>query len=88
MTNKAYHISFVFDQRTPGVITMPGKDPEDATANLMKLMEAFENVEVMQIIDLAEIPFLQRMHDAQNSVMEDDDEVIGDNVIKFEPKPN
>jgi hypothetical protein len=89
MTNKAYHISFVFDQRQPGVITIPGKDPEDAISNLMKLMESFNNVEVMNVIDLAEIPFLQHIHDAQNAVMEDgDEETAGDNVIKFEPKPN
>lgn len=89
MAKKAYHISFVFDQKQPGVITIPGDNPDDAVENFMKMMEHFNNVEVMNIVDLAEIPFLKAIHDAQNQVVEDEDEeVLSDNVIKFEPKPN
>lgn len=89
MAKKAYHISFVFDQKQPGVITIPGDDPDNAVENFMKLMEQFNNVEVMNIVDLADIPFLKAIHDAQNDVVEDEDEEnLGDNVIKFEPKPN
>ena len=85
---KAYHISFVFDQKQPGVITVPGETADAATENFMKMMEHFNNVEIIQIVDLAEIPFLKRIHDAQEKEEEETEESLSNNVIKFEPKPN
>lgn len=86
---RAYHISFVFDQKQPGVITIPGETADAATENFMKMMEHFNNVEIIQIVDLAEIPFLKRIHDAQKENEEEEtEESPGDNVFKFEPKPN
>ena len=85
---KAYHISFVFDQKQPGVITVPGETADAATENFMKMMEHFNNVEIIQIVDLAEIPFFKRIHDAQEKEEEETEESLSNNVIKFEPKPN
>ncbi len=66
---KAYHISFVFDQPQPGIITIPGANKDEALANFHKQMEQFSNVQVFQVIDLEEIPFLKEIFDRQKDQM-------------------
>lgn len=99
---KAFHISFTFDQPQPGVITIPASSADEARDKLLKMLETFANVKVHNVVDLEDIPFLQRMFDSQMENARDTaiivdgefDEVEGyeDNVIEFptpeDKKPN
>lgn len=89
---KAYHISFVFDQPQPGVITIPAPTPEEAEQALRKMLEGFSNVQIMQVTDLEEIPFLKKMFEQQqqqtSSIIDiDPEDFEDDNVVDFK-KPN
>ncbi len=98
---KAFHISFTFDQPQPGVITIPALSADEARDKLLKMLESFANVKVHNVVDLEDIPFLQKMFDNQmenardtaiiidESLMTDDVDQFN-NVIEFpnDKKPN
>ena len=101
---KAFHISFTFDQPQPGVITIPALNADEARDKLLKMLESFANVKVHNVVDLEDIPFLQKMFDNQMENARDtaiiidgefeevDEELEGyeNNVIEFpnDKKPN
>jgi len=88
---KAYHISFVFDQPQPGVITIPAYTSEEAEQSLRKMLEGFSNVKIMQVTDLEEIPFLKKMFEQQqplSPIIDIDPEDVEDNTVVEFKKPN
>ena len=95
---KAYHLSFVFEQMQPGIITLPADSPEHAKERLHEMLAEFKGVKIFQVTDLEEIPFMQKMFDQQQAQMDslqgiddtidnDDDVMNEDNVVEFK-KPN
>lgn len=85
--NKAYQISFTFDQPQPGVITIHGTDEENARSNFLELMKDFSNVNIVHVTDLESIPFLQQLYKNQMSEQEGSPFIEGEIVEEFK-KPN
>ncbi len=80
---KAYHISFIYDQPQPGVITIPAETPEDATAKLNEMLVGYTNVKIMQVVDLEEVPFMQLMFNRQQEQAESMEEDMSDDEAEY-----
>ena len=57
---KAYHISFTFNMKQPGVITITGEDEDTAKKNFFDLMKDFSDVVIQEVVDLDTIPSLKQ----------------------------
>jgi hypothetical protein len=86
---KAYHISFTFDEPRPGVITLVDETPEQAKEQLAKLLEGFNNLEIHDVTDLDDVPFLKKAFEAHQDREATLAEALEDEApASCEPKPN
>lgn len=84
MINKAFQITFTFDQPQPGVITIPGEDADKAQANFLELMKEFANVKIVHVTDLETIPFLQGLYNRQMAGANGNDTFIEGEIVSVD----
>jgi 23S rRNA pseudoU1915 N3-methylase RlmH len=62
---KAFNIAFTFDQKVPGVITIPAETSDEAAAKLKDYLKDFSNVDIKEVVDIDNIPAIRKMVDEQ-----------------------
>lgn len=61
----AYHITFVYAIKQPGVVTLIGETPEQAIELLKKMSASFDFLEVTEIVNYEDIPGLVKVREEQ-----------------------
>lgn len=83
-TLKAFHVAFSFKapaQKMPGVITLVGKDEKDVEEKLLKITEGMEDVKILDMIDLANVPDAKKFVDIDRLMAEEAVEVVDETKV-------